>query len=304
MGLGADSFKKGLAKKNWLKKQMVIPTLKSTVVISDRDIQFLAPINAGGQATVFLAKIFNQTMAAIKLYRRSDDMTDCYQRELAILQGTSHRSIPKLLGSFANETHLGLVLELLKGWPLAKLIGHMRARKELISLEIIRYVAVELLSVLSYILGKNIIHQDIAPDNIVLTNDGNVYLLDFGAAIDHAQPRSRPFGKRRYLAPELLEGEPASTVSDLYSLGAVLFEAVLLRPFLGQSYRKEFGLLQQRLAQNHEDLQMVIRACLAPSPDLRPKSATRILSILRKVEITSTAKDKLAQLLTSAGPAN
>ncbi len=195
-----------------------------------KDITLLAPIGSGGQSTVYWAKLSGdlEKSVAIKLYRNLDTAAWSYRVEREILLEADHPSIPKLLGFFDTEQFSGLVLDLLVGTSLSALLGSASPNRVLFSSDVVAYMMETLLSAISHLhdgLGGKlgtVIHGDVAPDNVFLTDDGGVYLLDFGAA--HLVPplESRAFGKIRYLAPEQLEGGLISTWSDLYSLGAVI----------------------------------------------------------------------------------
>jgi serine/threonine-protein kinase len=137
--------------------------------------------------------------------------------------------------------HSYLVMERLTGGSLANqlLAGPLDGER-------VRRLAGEMLGALAAAHGGGVLHRDIKPSNILFAADGSVKVADFGLAqaIGH-----RPWGPSgeltetnvsvgtpAYLAPELFEGLPASPRSDLWSVGVVLYEALLgVKPFVGES---------------------------------------------------------------------
>jgi tetratricopeptide (TPR) repeat protein len=85
---------------------------------------------------------------------------------------------------------------------------------------------IQTLEALAYVHRRGIVHRDLKPDNALVTLDGTVKVLDFGLATLHErQPPSDDIaGTLAYMAPEILQGEPASPASDLYAIGIMAYE--------------------------------------------------------------------------------
>ena len=142
-----------------------------------------------------------------------------FRREATTLAGLSH---PNLVGvyDFSEEGERPyLVMQFVPGENLAQRLerGEGVDRGKL---------ARELLEALDHVHRAGVLHRDVKPANVILEPDGTAKLIDFGIA----QPRDATsltstglvLGTERYAAPEVMEGEPASERSDLYSLGVVL----------------------------------------------------------------------------------
>lgn len=129
-----------------------------------------------------------------------------------------HPQIPELLAHFSQDNRHYLVQEFIDGQNLAKVLETEGAFSE----SQIRDLLGNLLSVLEFIHSHNVIHRDIKPENIILRSDGNLILVDFGAA-KYATGTAllktgTSIGSPEYVAPEQARGK-AVFASDLYSLG-------------------------------------------------------------------------------------
>ena len=169
---------------------------------------------------------FDQKVA-IKLVRStaaSGVVLDHFRNERQILAGLDHPNIARLLdGGTTEDGTPYIVMELVTGKPIDE---YCDSRKLSIShrLELFRQVC----AAVQYAHQHLIVHRDIKPGNILVTEDGTPKLLDFGIAriFDAsgivAATQYRSFTPD-YASPEQLRGEPLSTATDLYSLGVVLY---------------------------------------------------------------------------------
>lgn len=181
------------------------------------------PLARGGMASVWLGvderlgrpiavKLLSDTLVADPEYLAR------FRREARVAAGLQHPHLVAIYDYGAGARPF-LVMEYVEGGDLAHRLdaGENPDPERL---------AAELLSALRYIHAAGVLHRDIKPQNVLLDRNGHVRLTDFGIA----QPREATsltgigevIGTQSYLAPEVLEGEPASEASDLYALGMVL----------------------------------------------------------------------------------
>jgi serine/threonine-protein kinase len=190
-------------------------------------------IGSGGMGAVYRAIREDdfRMQVAVKLLRRGTDTESALARfrtERQILADLQHPNIARLLDGGATESGLPyLVMEYVDGVPLLEYTGSLPLRRRL---ELFRSVC----GAVHYAHRRHIVHRDIKPANILVTADGVPKLLDFGiaklldpAALDTTMALTG-VGVRlmtpEYASPEQVRGEPVTAATDVYSLGAVLYE--------------------------------------------------------------------------------
>lgn len=191
---------------------------------------------------------------AIKILRQSlskrQELQERFRREAEAQARVSHRNVAKISESGATpQGQPYLVLELLRGRSLRGLIkgsGPITTRPAL------AYI-LQALRGLAAVHAEGILHRDLKPANIMLEDAGGslerVVLIDFGFAVLEGATKltqvGHVVGSLQYLAPERLRGDVGDARSDLYSLGIVLFEALVGQPpYMAES---DFDLVDQQL---------------------------------------------------------
>lgn len=151
---------------------------------------------------------------------------ELFEREAKVLSQLDHPNIPNYIDYFQTDSEVDrcfyIVQELVSGKSLADWVEHGRS----FSQAKVRRLALKVLDILKYLheLTPPIIHRDIKPQNIILSNNGQIYLVDFGAVQNvyrNTMLGSTVVGTYGYMAPEQFQGK-AVPATDLYSLGATL----------------------------------------------------------------------------------
>ncbi len=152
-----------------------------------------------------------------------------FEREAQILRHLNHPQIPKYRDDFTLEPELGdglpqlaLVQNYIQGTSLEEIL---RQKKKLQPEKVVD-IAKQVLNILVYLheLSPPVLHRDIKPSNLILGENQQIYLIDFGSVQDNAKNKNATFtivGTQGYAPPEQLMGK-AVAASDLYSLGATL----------------------------------------------------------------------------------
>ncbi|MGI9088870.1 MAG: serine/threonine protein kinase, partial [Chthoniobacterales bacterium] len=201
--------------------------------------KLLECVGSGGMGTVLLAERADlqfEMRVAIKLIKRGMD-TDAvlrrFQHERQILASLEHPNIARLLDGGSTDDSLPyFVMEYISGERIDHYAEH-QGLSIVARLELFRQVC----SAVSYAHQHLVIHRDLKPSNILVTSEGVPKLLDFGIAkiiqADGAELATMtllPAMTPEYASPEQIEGAHATTLSDVYSLGAVLYELLSGRP--------------------------------------------------------------------------
>lgn len=190
-------------------------------------------LGAGGMGEVYRAERVDgeyQQQAALKLMRPlPGSYLARFQAERQILAGLEHPGIARLLdGGVSDDGRPYMVQEFVEGAPIDLWCArrHCDVRQKMQRI-------IEVCDAVRYAHAKMIVHRDIKPSNILVTTEGRIRLIDFGVA---QQVESGEGGVARspisieFAAPELLEGENASVMTDVYGLAATLFELLSGRP--------------------------------------------------------------------------
>ncbi|HEY6727467.1 MAG TPA: protein kinase, partial [Polyangiaceae bacterium] len=201
-----------------------------------------------------------------------------------------------------------IVMEYIDGAPLsAWMRGGLGARRVLTT-------GIEILEALAAAHAKGIVHRDLKPDNVMITPEGRVKLLDFGIAklrvegepTQHMTSTGAVLGTPTYMSPEQALARPADARSDLYSFGIVLYQGLAGQvPFKGDSL---FEVLRQHVSvppppldavrpDLPEALARVVERTLAKDPNARPQSARELCNQLLALlpQVPDTLPPSLAQ---------
>ncbi|MGH9866861.1 MAG: tetratricopeptide repeat protein [Candidatus Polarisedimenticolia bacterium] len=203
--------------------------------------RLLKELGRGGMGVVYLAERVEggfRQRAAVKLVKRgmdSDAILQRFLRERRILASLEHPGVARLLdGGITPEGQPFFAMELVEGEPLIAFCEGRRAGL----IERLRLFE-EVCRAVQYAHAQLVIHRDLKPSNILVTSDGRVKLLDFGVAkllggedegeATLTETSLRPLTPL-YAAPEQIRGEPVTTATDVYALGAILYELLARRP--------------------------------------------------------------------------
>ena len=251
--------------------------------------RILARIGAGGMAEVFAAMRFGASgfskRVAIKVLAE-EHADDAELQKLLIAEAKlgAAMSHPNLVGVSDLGVDAGryyVVMDLIDGADVGRLLAARRPG-EALALYLVDRVAAALgyLHAFCDEAGRplGLVHRDVSPGNVLVSNTGEVKLADYGIAkATHAasQTQGRVVrGKYAYLSPEQIAGDPVSARSDQFALGVMMVELVTgRRPFDGATAVETMDRIREGVASRLDalpsDLRELATRCLAVDPRLR-----------------------------------
>ncbi len=191
--------------------------------------EILAVLGRGGMAVVYRARQESMKRdVAVKVIKTNlaqvGDFLDRFSREAQMVALLSHPHILKVFDYGQQGDQVFLVMELLTGGSLAGMI-----KQGPLPLAIAARALDQIGSALDHAHRRGIIHRDLKPQNILLDEEGNTFLTDFGIAklINDTTSLTNPnltIGTPAYMSPEQCEGRPLDQRADVYALGILMFE--------------------------------------------------------------------------------
>jgi len=210
-------------------------------------------ISRSGMASIFKATdLKTDNTVALKIphmqYESDPGFYSRFQREQEIGNSLKHPYILRVEPPDTERSRLYIVMEYLEGQTLGHLMGRVRPMPEADALKI----ASRICEALHYMHDHDVVHRDLKPDNIMICNDGSIRIMDFGIAKFEGQRRltfggfTPAMGTPDYMAPEQVKGKRGDPRTDVYSLGAILYEMVTgATPFDGEN---PFIIMNSRLS--------------------------------------------------------
>lgn len=200
----------------------------------------LRRLGAGGYSQVDLIKsrISCKQYALKRIPRRtafwnnSKQAVRQFAAEMQLIKALKHRHIVQFVGSFTDPKYLGMIISPVADMNLAEYMDLMAAQKAPPNLTSLRSFFGCLATALQYLHDQSIRHRDIKPQNILI-DGGNVLFTDFGLSKDYSDHAGSTTSgvtamTPRYSAPEVAAGDPRNTSADIWSLGCVFLEMVVV----------------------------------------------------------------------------
>ncbi|MBX3016767.1 MAG: protein kinase [Bdellovibrionaceae bacterium] len=264
----------------------------------------LEKLASGGMAEVYLAKSIgangiNKFLAIKRIlpqYSDNPEFIEMFKEEAKIAVNLNHGNVVSIFDFGVERSQFYLVMEYVEGQNMRQVLNHMKKENKDFSLDQIVYLIKEVASGLDHAhrcldgaTGRplNITHRDMSPQNVMLSFEGEIKVVDFGIAkaenqMEHTRAGTIK-GKFGYMSPEQADGQSVDLRTDIFSLGIVLWELLAKdRLFVAQS---EAATLRR------------VRECQIPSlrkinPNIPPE--------LERICNKALAKDRSLRYQTSA----
>jgi len=255
-------------------------------------------LGEGGMGVVYAARderlersVALKTLASLA---HDDTARRRFWREARAAASVNHPNICQIYEIGEDSGQLFIAMELLEGEALADRLkrGPMRVSEAV-------PIGLAILAALSALHARGVVHRDLKPSNVFLTPNG-VKLLDFGLARPESEPALHTMngltqtgmvmGTPRYMAPEQMTGDPIDARSDIFAVGAIMFEMLAGRPaFNGRNIVEILNATMQEQppaltgSPAVAAVDRVIRRALSKRPDARPLTADSMAEELRAV---------------------
>ena len=245
-------------------------------------------IGSGGMANVYKAVMRGQngpvpagTVVAVKVlrqeYMHDPDLVRRFKNESKAISLLNHPNIVKVYDVSVNDDLQYIVMEYVDGMTLREYLNQRGGR--LTNRETVHFIS-QILKALEHAHANGVVHRDIKPQNIMLLDNGQLRMMDFGIArISRAENQllsGKAMGSVHYISPEQAKGDETDCTSDIYSVGVMMYE-----------------MLSGQLPFDAEDAVEVAIKQISDQPKSLHEIAPQVPAAL--VEITEKAMAKLPQ---------
>ena len=294
------------------------PRLKSKAKLGPYEI--VKPLGSGGMADVYLARdtrLGRQVAIKVLPPEFSEDVVreERFKQEAKTISQLNHLNVCTLFDVGEQDGVDYLVMEFLEGETLAEM-------KLPLPVPQVLWIGAQIAQGLAAAHKSGIVHRDLKPANVMITKSGVVKLLDFGLAKDvgviavmERSKDSKPLtaegmivGTLPYMAPEQIEGNEADARTDIFALGAILYElATGSRAFEGETKASLIAAILEREPSplrpiTPPALEHVIRKCLVKQPDERWQSAADVAAELEWIRGSSATLEIARPLRRASFP--
>jgi len=240
----------------------------------------------GGLSAIYLAHFKKTELVVLKeavVHAKADpdakkQAEQHLNREAELLSKLEHPNIARVLDHFVEDERHYLILEYTAGQDLRQFV---KQNGEQDIAKVIDW-AIDAACILSFLHCNNppVIHRDLTPDNLVVRNDGELFLIDFGAANQFVgSATGTVVGKQAYIAPEQLRGKTVPQ-SDLYSLGGTIYFLLTGRDPLPLSISRPKTFRHDTPA----SLDEIVARLSSFEPEERIQTAQEVIDELRRVK--------------------
>ncbi|WP_437802258.1 protein kinase domain-containing protein [Sorangium sp. So ce693] len=276
--------------------------------------ELLFPAAVGGMAAVWAARLRRPNgsvqIVAVKLLsdamRGDDDARAMFLDEACTASRILHPNVVHILAYGEVRDRPYLAMEWIDGAPIAKIFSNQKAKRALLPLGWVLHVMIAACAGLHAAhevrddTGEllNLIHRDVTPENVMVTFDGMVKVVDFGVAKTRARAQTSRVGaikgKTGYFSPEQVMGGALDRRSDLFSMGVLLYLLVTGHtPFRGKGPLEAMQQIANRnpqppreiMPEVHPELDRIIMRALAKNPNERYQTAAELRRDLEQVSV-------------------
>ncbi len=244
--------------------------------------EIIKMLGHGGMSRVYLALDVKTQQTMVLKFLNEDLLGNIavferYQREAEIGSRIDHPHVQHMLNTDEQRSDQYLVMEYIQGRTLRAVLED--AAPNLLPIGEVLRLTLQIGEALAYCHEHGVFHRDIKPENIMIQDDGNVKIIDFGVALLEGARRvtwrglTGTVGTPDYMSPEQLKGERGTAPADVYAVGIILYEMLCGRtPFDGENV---FAVMNQHVSQDPPSI-------LTCNPDVPQELATVVMRAIRR----------------------
>jgi serine/threonine protein kinase len=273
-------------------------------IIDDR-YEILKEIGRGGMSVVYLAmdNRLNKSLVVKDIRKRSNSNNELLINSLVVeanmLKKLDHGSLPKIYDIIESEGDIYVVMDYIEGESLKE---RLKRDGKIPAKEVIEW-AKQLSNVLGYLHSRKpypIIYRDMKPDNVMLTPEGKIKLIDFGIAREFKTENlsdTTNLGTKGYAAPEQISGRQTDAKTDIYSLGITLYHLVTGKSLSEPPF--EIRPIREWDPSLPEGLEHIIKKCTQAEPANRYQNCEELSYDLENIKrLTKGYKNMLIKKLS------
>lgn len=260
-------------------------------------------LGSGGFGSVYLAKdTWLNIHVAIKVPHKQSMELFKLLKESRLQAALNHPNIVRMLAAEKEHKIFFMVMEYVKGQTLEKLID----KEKILGYEKAVEYILEIADAVDHAHLNKIVHRDLRPSNIIISEEGKIKITDFGTSVwlNNVPYASTRIGSPPYMAPEQFLGK-ATFRSDIYSIGCIFYEMIIGRPpiydpdpFKILEKAKEGKITPPRLKNNRipKEVDQVIMKCLSSNVEDRYQRASGIIRDILKFKGKDSKKQELEDI--------
>lgn len=266
--------------------------------------EVIRSLGSGGFGSVYLAKdTWLDIKVAIKVPHKQSLELYKLLKEPRLQAALNHPNIVRMLAAEKENRVFFMVMEYVKGKTLEKIMDKERCLDTEKAIDIIKQVSYGI----DHAHKNKIIHRDLRPSNIIISEDGTAKITDFGTSawLSNVPYASTRIGSPPYMAPEQFLGK-ATYASDIYSLGCIFYEMIVGRPpifdadpfkILERAQQGKITPPRLKNANIPREVDEIIMKCLASNIEERYRVASEIVARLSALKGKESPKSDIEDIL-------